>query len=82
MEEDAQRALKEIKEYDGKKLSVTVAKKKLRDKQKAGLYKDAYPKLAIKILLVLYPWNNAASFLSQLKRLLQQQRKMRRELAA
>ncbi|KAM4573510.1 RNA-binding protein 28 isoform 2-T2 [Odontesthes bonariensis] len=35
MEEDAQRALKEIKEYDGKKLSVTVAKKKLRDKQKA-----------------------------------------------
>ncbi|XP_061629443.1 RNA-binding protein 28 [Phyllopteryx taeniolatus] len=35
MEEDAQRALKDIKEYDGKKLSISVAKKKLKDKKKS-----------------------------------------------
>ncbi|KAM4553583.1 RNA-binding protein 28 [Fundulus diaphanus] len=34
MEEDAQRALKEVKEYDGKKLSLSVAKKKIREKKK------------------------------------------------
>uniref|UniRef100_A0A669EAT4 RNA binding motif protein 28 n=1 Tax=Oreochromis niloticus TaxID=8128 RepID=A0A669EAT4_ORENI len=34
MEEDAQRALKEIKEYDGQKLSLTVAKSKIKDKNK------------------------------------------------
>lgn len=36
MEEDAQRALKEIKEYDGKRLSLSVAKKKIREKKKAA----------------------------------------------
>ncbi|XP_037538776.1 RNA-binding protein 28 isoform X2 [Nematolebias whitei] len=35
MEEDAQRALKEIKDYDGKKLSLKVANKKIKDKKKA-----------------------------------------------
>uniref|UniRef100_A0AAQ5YLJ4 RNA-binding protein 28 n=1 Tax=Amphiprion ocellaris TaxID=80972 RepID=A0AAQ5YLJ4_AMPOC len=35
MEEDAQRALKEIKEYDGQRLSLSVAKKKIKDKKKA-----------------------------------------------
>uniref|UniRef100_A0A3Q1H2J9 RNA-binding protein 28 n=1 Tax=Anabas testudineus TaxID=64144 RepID=A0A3Q1H2J9_ANATE len=35
MEEDAQRALKEVKEYDGKRLSLSVAKKKIKDKKKA-----------------------------------------------
>ncbi|KAM4734265.1 RNA-binding protein 28 [Anableps anableps] len=34
MEEDAQRALKEIKEYDGKKLSLSAAKKKISEKKK------------------------------------------------
>ncbi|XP_005802112.1 RNA-binding protein 28 [Xiphophorus maculatus] len=34
MEEDAKRALKEVKEYDGKKLSLSVAKKKLNNKKK------------------------------------------------
>ncbi|KAM7396611.1 hypothetical protein PAMP_019644 [Pampus punctatissimus] len=34
MEEDAQRALKEVKEYDGQKLSLSVAKKKIKDKKK------------------------------------------------
>ncbi|CAJ1056855.1 RNA-binding protein 28 [Xyrichtys novacula] len=34
MEEDAQRALKEIKDYDGQKIRLSVAKKKLRDKRK------------------------------------------------
>lgn len=38
MEEDAKRALKEIKEYDGKKLSLSVAKKKLINKKKTGTY--------------------------------------------
>ncbi|XP_057693557.1 RNA-binding protein 28 [Corythoichthys intestinalis] len=33
MEEDAQRALKDVKEYDGKKLSISVAKKKLNEKK-------------------------------------------------
>lgn len=36
MEEDAQRALKEIKEYDGQRLSVSVAKRKLNDKRKTA----------------------------------------------
>lgn len=38
MNEDAQRALKELKEYDGHKLSVCVAKKKIHDKRKTGVY--------------------------------------------
>ncbi|KAI3371397.1 hypothetical protein L3Q82_023989 [Scortum barcoo] len=33
-EEDAQRALKEIKEYDGQRLSLSVARKKIKDKRK------------------------------------------------
>ena len=36
MEEDAQRALKEVKEYDGKRISLTVAKRKIKDKKKPG----------------------------------------------
>ncbi|KAF3688901.1 RNA-binding protein 28 RNA-binding motif protein 28 [Channa argus] len=36
MEDDAQRALKEIKDYDGQKLFLTVAKKKIRDKKKTA----------------------------------------------
>ncbi|TKS73365.1 RNA-binding protein 28 [Collichthys lucidus] len=36
MEEDAQRAMKEIKDYDGKKISLSVAKKKIRDNKKSG----------------------------------------------
>lgn len=42
MKEDAERALKEIKEYDGKRLSLCVAKKKIRDKKKTGVY-EAMP---------------------------------------
>lgn len=42
MEEDAQRALKEVKEYDGKKLSLSVAKGKVKDKKKKGLYKNTH----------------------------------------
>uniref|UniRef100_A0A8C2YZM6 RNA-binding protein 28 n=1 Tax=Cyclopterus lumpus TaxID=8103 RepID=A0A8C2YZM6_CYCLU len=34
MEEDSQRALKEVKLYDGQRLSVTVAKRKIKDKKK------------------------------------------------
>uniref|UniRef100_A0A8C9XW42 RNA-binding protein 28 n=1 Tax=Sander lucioperca TaxID=283035 RepID=A0A8C9XW42_SANLU len=37
MQEDAQRAMKEIKDYDGKKLSISVAKKKINDKRKTGV---------------------------------------------
>ncbi|CAJ0940112.1 unnamed protein product [Ranitomeya imitator] len=40
MLEDAQRAMKEIKEYDGKKIEVMVAKKKLRDKDKKQKTKE------------------------------------------
>ncbi|XP_034735105.1 RNA-binding protein 28 [Etheostoma cragini] len=36
MQEDAQRAMKEIKEYDGNKLSTSVAKKKIKDKRKTA----------------------------------------------
>nr|XP_057932024.1 RNA-binding protein 28 [Doryrhamphus excisus] len=36
MEEDALRALKEIKDYDGKKLIISVAKKKLKDTKKTA----------------------------------------------
>ncbi len=39
MEEDAQRALKEVKEYDGQRLSLSVARKKIKDKKKTGVYK-------------------------------------------
>uniref|UniRef100_A0A3Q1G398 RNA-binding protein 28 n=1 Tax=Acanthochromis polyacanthus TaxID=80966 RepID=A0A3Q1G398_9TELE len=41
MEEDAQRALKEIKEYDGQRLSLSVAKKKIKDKKKAAVKEAA-----------------------------------------
>lgn len=45
MEEDAQRALKDIKDYDGKRLSISIAKKKLKDKRKAAPQgSDAPPK--------------------------------------
>ncbi|XP_041853890.1 LOW QUALITY PROTEIN: RNA-binding protein 28 [Melanotaenia boesemani] len=43
MEEDAERALKEIKEYDGKKLSLTLAKKKRKDKHRADKEAIAVP---------------------------------------
>nr|XP_020469914.1 RNA-binding protein 28 [Monopterus albus]XP_020469924.1 RNA-binding protein 28 [Monopterus albus] len=36
MEEDVQRALKEIIKYDGKKLSLTLAKRKIKDKKKTA----------------------------------------------
>ncbi|XP_023259661.1 RNA-binding protein 28 isoform X1 [Seriola lalandi dorsalis] len=36
MEEDAKRALKEVKEYDGQRVFLSVAKKKIRDKKKTG----------------------------------------------
>lgn len=36
LEEDAQRALKEVKDYDGTKLFLSVAKKKIKDKKKAA----------------------------------------------
>lgn len=34
MEEDAQRAVREVKDYDGQKINVSVAKKKLNDKKR------------------------------------------------
>ncbi|KAM3925318.1 RNA-binding protein 28 [Leptodactylus fuscus] len=40
MLEDAQKALKEIKEYNGKKIEVMVAKKKLREKDKKAKTKE------------------------------------------
>lgn len=40
MLEDAQKAMKEIKEYDGKKIEVMVAKKKLCDKDKKAKTKE------------------------------------------
>ncbi|XP_063782760.1 RNA-binding protein 28 [Pseudophryne corroboree] len=40
MLEDAQRAIKEIKEYDGKKIEVLVAKKKQREKDKKNQNKE------------------------------------------
>ncbi|XP_071004863.1 RNA-binding protein 28-like isoform X2 [Oncorhynchus clarkii lewisi] len=46
MEEDAQRAVREVKDYDGKKINVSVAKKKLNDKKRgttATAPKDPVP---------------------------------------
>lgn len=43
MKDDADRALKEIKEYDGKRLSLCVAKKKTQGQKKPGLYKAMSP---------------------------------------
>lgn len=43
MKDDAERALKEIKEYDGKRLSLCVAKKKTQGQKKPGLYKTVSP---------------------------------------
>ncbi|KAF3854733.1 hypothetical protein F7725_022788 [Dissostichus mawsoni] len=43
MEEDAQRAMKDVKEFDGKKLSISVAKKKIKDKRKTGHLKRPAP---------------------------------------
>ncbi|XP_029378720.1 RNA-binding protein 28 isoform X2 [Echeneis naucrates] len=39
IEEDAQRALKEVKDYDGQRLFLSVAKKKIRDKKKTATEK-------------------------------------------
>uniref|UniRef100_A0A8C5QRC0 RNA binding motif protein 28 n=1 Tax=Leptobrachium leishanense TaxID=445787 RepID=A0A8C5QRC0_9ANUR len=39
--EDAQRAMKEIKNYDGNKVEVAVAKKKLQDKEKKAKIKES-----------------------------------------
>lgn len=36
MAEDSQRAMKEIKDYDGQRISVSVAKKKQQDQKKTG----------------------------------------------
>ncbi|XP_078139213.1 RNA-binding protein 28 isoform X2 [Centroberyx gerrardi] len=36
MEEDAQRAMKEVKEYDGQRISLSVAKRKVNDKKKTA----------------------------------------------
>lgn len=43
MKDDAERALKEIKEYDGKRLSLCVAKKKTQGQKKPGLFKTISP---------------------------------------
>ncbi|XP_068132031.1 RNA-binding protein 28 [Hyperolius riggenbachi] len=40
MLEDAQKAMKEVKEYDGKRIDVSVAKKKLTDKEKKSKNKE------------------------------------------
>lgn len=39
MTEDLQRAIKEIKEYDGQKITLCVSKKKIHEKKKSGMYK-------------------------------------------
>ncbi|CAL8263648.1 unnamed protein product [Merluccius merluccius] len=44
MEEDARQAMKEIKNYDGKTISVSVAKKKIHDKRRTGRPKEEPPK--------------------------------------
>ncbi|XP_030646630.1 RNA-binding protein 28 [Chanos chanos] len=44
MSEDAQRALQQIKEYDGQKITVMVAKKKLQDKKKGASKESAVRK--------------------------------------
>ena len=36
MEDDALQAVKEVKSYDGKRISVSVAKKKIHEKRKPG----------------------------------------------
>ncbi|KAL7401844.1 hypothetical protein ABVT39_005325 [Epinephelus coioides] len=41
MLEDAQRALKEVKEYDGQKLALSVAKRKIKDKRKTAAKEPA-----------------------------------------
>lgn len=46
MEEDAQQAMTQIKDYDGQRISLSVAKKKITDKKKTGVYEDVSPKLA------------------------------------
>lgn len=42
MTEDSQRAMKEIKEYDGHRISVCVAKKKLQEQKKTGENKVSF----------------------------------------
>lgn len=43
MEEDAQRALSEIKDYDGKKLFVSIARKKIKEKKKKATQEETAP---------------------------------------
>lgn len=40
MAEDSQRAMKEVKDYDGQRISVSVAKKKQQDQRKSGEIED------------------------------------------
>uniref|UniRef100_A0A671Y9R7 RNA binding motif protein 28 n=1 Tax=Sparus aurata TaxID=8175 RepID=A0A671Y9R7_SPAAU len=53
MVEDAQRALKEIKEYDGKKISLSVAKRKLKDNKKPAPKQKGLKKNLLKAKLII-----------------------------
>ncbi|XP_036963993.1 RNA-binding protein 28 [Acanthopagrus latus] len=53
MVEDAQRALKEVKEYDGKRLSLSVAKGKLKDNKKPAPKQKGLKKNLLKAKLII-----------------------------
>lgn len=52
MTEDVQRAIQEIKEYDGQKITLCVSKKKRNEKKKPGMYVCMY-KVRIRIACTL-----------------------------
>ncbi|XP_055078704.1 RNA-binding protein 28 [Periophthalmus magnuspinnatus] len=60
LDEDAQRALKEVKDYDGQRLFLTTAKKKIKDKKKAAPEKEpeqkkdkGFKKIKLKARLII-----------------------------
>lgn len=47
MTEDVQRAIKEIKEYDGQQITLCVSKKKIHEKKKSGKSSHIYHSLLL-----------------------------------
>lgn len=54
MTEDLQRAIKEIKEYDGQKITLCVSKKKIHAKKKSGMYKVIFRIDCTLYLIILF----------------------------
>lgn len=60
MTEDLQRAMKEIKEYDGQKITLCVSKKKIHEKKKSGMLKVIFRESRTLYLTMIFPHEDLA----------------------